>query len=549
MTKNNFKIFQLFDEIDHKTLRHYMGWRYFYYKIKMIIRYPNTFKIFLGLCGALFFMLVVPDTVYALTNENFDGFSDNQWLDNIGSWANVTDNGSARIKTGTGYSGTKFASSSSATYNLNTVSKLNITHASSSYFRFMMKFQKNKEPSAGEQENMVIWSSSDAQIARTAVYNNQYKTGSLWTDTTFINEIDYDWWYEVQVFITCDSASKYWKVKIDENVWSANIGLYSGTSCSGIGAIGFSMSNQAGQWYLMDDLYSGAVAYDALDDYDYVDPNVLQRVWEKNGGYDYIKMNKTQKCFINEACDWNFTYTNEAIELGTGEFFLIPYSAGVLPILQPATIATSSYLLDTRGYTRTGKFIIQNNATTEPTEYCVYYQAVPAGVSSADRFYCGYFLEFNDDDYINELLAEYNCTTICADIATSTDWTGGFWYGLECGARKVGCWALVPSKSSIQKFSNATQQLDSVFPFSVFADIEDIVGGQATTTIGISLDPLFPGDQSAIMLLDDTTIPSKFGWLWTTLYMTMEKIIYFSTLLYFITYFVQKGRVSNEETI
>jgi hypothetical protein len=33
MTNNNFKIFQLFDEIDHKTLRHYMGWRYFYFKI------------------------------------------------------------------------------------------------------------------------------------------------------------------------------------------------------------------------------------------------------------------------------------------------------------------------------------------------------------------------------------------------------------------------------------------------------------------------------------------------------------------------------------
>jgi len=286
------------------------------------------------------------------------------------------------------------------------------------------------------------------------------------------------------------------------------------------------------------------------DNFHYIDPNVIQSIWEKEGGNDYIKMNHVHKCFINEPCDWQFTYTNEALEFGTSSFYLIPYSAGMLPILDPADTATSTVQIDRRGFSRIDHFTVQNNIPITPTEYCVYFQQQDGTITSGDRIYCGYFLEFVEDDFLDDLLAEYNCSTICSDIASSTDWTGGFWYGLECGARKVGCWALVPSKSSVQKFSNATQQLDSVFPFSLVADVQDIFTGYSTSTMGtITLDPMFPGDQSGVVLLSDTTISSKLGSVWTTLYNTMENAMYFLTFCYFVMYFIEIGKGTEDYVI
>jgi len=515
----------------------------------IIIRYHIPLNIILGIVGLCFCMLGVPDTVYGYTGsyftEDFESYADGTNIDNVGEWNNVDSPPTLKTQNDNVYSGTYSASSTSPNTNISYHSKTNI-NASSTYARVMMKFAKNITPGASTYYGGITFNGvgdPTNNIVQIVQKGNKLQTGTVHAENIFIDSIDYDHWYDIDIFVNCTAGT--WKVKVDGGDWSSNIADYGSCVALGVGTMNFTSGNAVGIWYYYDEIYAGPWEYDPIVfTGGYIDPDLEQSLWEKSGGYDYLTMNKTLKCFLDTPCDWDFSYSNEAFG---GTFYLLPYSAGMLPILDPSLTATSSYAVNNRGYLRQGKFTLQSSAETAETEYCVYWQASPTGVSSSDRIYCGYFAEFLLDDAIADLLAQYNCETICSDIATSTDWTGGFWYGLECGARKVACWAFVPSTASVQSFSSVIQKYNDVFPFSIVNETKEILLTSTTTaSANITLDGFFPGDNSSIVVLDNQTISSKLGTVWATIRGTLDYVIYFLCFLYFIQYFLRSKQ--SEET-
>lgn len=68
---------------------------------------------------------------------------------------------------------------------------------------------------------------------------------------------------------------------------------------------------------------------------------------------------------------------------------------------------------------------------------------------------------------------------LCEGVATST-----FYGGVECGTKKVVCWAFTPDKEIIDELSLSFDELKKSFPFSLFFGVTDAItsASNATTT-------------------------------------------------------------------
>lgn len=153
-----------------------------------------------------------------------------------------------------------------------------------------------------------------------------------------------------------------------------------------------------------------------------------------------------------------------------------------------------------------------------------------------------------------EFLSRYDCDTICDSISTSTD--PSYWdnilYGMSCAGRKVTCWALVPDDRIIADFAQAVYEMNNVFPFSIYNQVQDVIINYdtATSTDNPTFDVLFPewtGQNLAIA--SSTMMADTFGSTWTLIYSIMEKVVYISFFIYIILRGLNLARKKEPETV
>lgn len=176
-------------------------------------------------------------------------------------------------------------------------------------------------------------------------------------------------------------------------------------------------------------------------------------------------------------------------------------------------------------------------ATTTPytAEYCIYHEFMDG---ESDTIDCNIQLIWQDEStFLADYFDDFNCSTICSDIATGTD-AFNFKYGVECAFRSTLCWGLIPSDQSLVKFARAVYQIENTFPFSVYTQVQNVIQDidlQATTTPLTMNWTTFGLPYNATTTLASTTaMEDTFGSFWTTIYDIAEKVIYFFGFLYIV---------------
>lgn len=171
--------------------------------------------------------------------------------------------------------------------------------------------------------------------------------------------------------------------------------------------------------------------------------------------------------------------------------------------------------------------------------YCIYDQNPDDEGIGDDVIYQGISLTWQfESTILDDIFEDWDCDTICDDIATGTDWFN-FKYGVECGTRKVLCWGFRPSDESIISFGRSVYTIKNAFPFSVLNQIEDEIKEidltKASTTIPFKPATFGLPSNNEYVLASSTTMSKVFGEAWDDkIYPGMEILVYLLGFLYLV---------------
>jgi len=164
-----------------------------------------------------------------------------------------------------------------------------------------------------------------------------------------------------------------------------------------------------------------------------------------------------------------------------------------------------------------------------------------------EKKYCGiqiYWSEMNLDQALG--IDPYDITTACEDVATSSGSTwDDFRYGIECGFNKSLYWLLHPSTETVVNLVMSFDKLTDEFPLSVYKSLYTNMTSVASSTNEFELS-LFVGSlnttgSTSIVVLNKDKLSSTWSDTWDTIYGFLQVIVYASTAIYFIHYFVSKN--------
>lgn len=223
----------------------------------------------------------------------------------------------------------------------------------------------------------------------------------------------------------------------------------------------------------------------------WVDEDITSGTYDSNFDYD---LNQTfpdyntivsQTCIIGNECNIWFSFN----ELAIGYRMYLTYNASSTIISN----SIASGIVMANEYWQNG---IEVPAVD--TEGTIKYDLLLDAGSFGWNIKTGIAIKWIDSDYWEELIqerfgadVEEYCAedVICADVATSSD----FFYGFNCGARKVLCWALAPTNNSKKYVVNSVTALEESFPFNMIFTflhrsnkiIDDSQATTSTVTLGI----------------------------------------------------------------
>jgi len=256
-----------------------------------------------------------------------------------------------------------------------------------------------------------------------------------------------------------------------------------------------------------------------------------------------ISYPKNLICNITDDNDCQYTIRYGEDLIGW-DFFLIPSAGITFPILDPELYAaTSTALADQLQL----KYSFNMATTTRGTiDYCVYLRELDE-ISANDRIYCDSSISHQSLEGLWEPTAfDSYCADACADLDS-----GDLSYPFSCALREAFCWCFNPSTESMNYLTSSVNALQEDFPMTVVNQAKQRIFGDIGTSsaLSLSIDPLFPGDQSDAIFLTPTTFSEKLGAIWDDYFFpTMEYIMYFLTFLYLIGH-VLKIRYSIHESV
>lgn len=258
----------------------------------------------------------------------------------------------------------------------------------------------------------------------------------------------------------------------------------------------------------------------------------------------HLSYNDYNYCTIDFTCRVWANYNREVIG---DDFYLTPLTSE--GCLTPNNAIDEFQAID--GLLLQDYFNIPATSTIGTQSYCIYHER--QGEDDV-LYYPVYVVWSYENTILDDLFDDYNCETICNDISTSSDsfWDGAR-YGIECGFRKIICWALRPTDESIKDFAVSVYSIKHSFPFSIFYQVEkeikSIDFSQASTTITFNPATFgLPRDEEW-NFLSTSTLSKFFGTvIWDDgIYRGLEIFIYLLGLGYIVFRIFKIAKAHNTE--
>lgn len=264
---------------------------------------------------------------------------------------------------------------------------------------------------------------------------------------------------------------------------------------------------------------------------------------------------------IIDLPDWNGIITietEEILQFDSPKYCTIGYTCRLGVGYNPSAVGGTLYLYDYTGQTvLTSQELydlqLKKDYLNIPTQISI--QSINYKVVlETDATTTAYELEVvwqNEPTFLMDFFAQYNCQTICDDVATSTGIFDEFRYGVECGSRKVACWALVPATSTVIDFGASVESLKTGFPFSVIRQITGLFDNDSyltATTTAITLGNIVPGLNPVIA--STTMMSAAYGTLWDDYIYPLMKYFFYACLVgWLLARFLQITQKSKEQQI
>lgn len=233
------------------------------------------------------------------------------------------------------------------------------------------------------------------------------------------------------------------------------------------------------------------------------------------GFEDYIA-GKSKYCLIDNDCDFEYTYSYEAIDDIIQIWSDTDKNNTPDSLLATSTLRNLSILRD---YYR-----VATSSTIQDQYFCI-------TTDTLLDYKCGYIISWVDDTTFNNLFGEYNIQSACADMDQSASTT--ILYSIECSFRKVGYWLLTPRPKITQSLHNSLQDFQANFPFSVYQDIKKSFTDLTSSSTPALVIPLTWYEGSTLKNVGNVSVSSST--IATTIgQIKYDKIYgYMNTLIYF----------------
>jgi len=249
------------------------------------------------------------------------------------------------------------------------------------------------------------------------------------------------------------------------------------------------------------------------------------------GSYESLDFVSPLYCTVNQTCRVWFGYSYDSIG---ARVYLVNFYEDILPI-------TYRDLADRE--IRKDYINIPEQSTPQTINYYLYYYISDVNASGTDAYYPLKVIWQDESVWLEELLSQYNCATICDNVATTSEgswWdTSTYWdeirYGFECAGRKLGCYLLVPDENTMINFKASINTLNEQFPFSIYKQLENELQGliYTATSSAITLEPLLPGCTNCV-IASSTYMTNTFPDLWPKIYLIFKIIIFLAAVYYLI---------------
>lgn len=464
----------------------------------------KIFSCFLGLCVALFFGL--PVITFAYT-QDFDDYANNTDLATIQTWLGGTVN-NTRYHDSSPNSAIDFTIQHDNFGNLTSMGyQIDVYVATTTSQRLLYNWSDNPGVPTGR---MFVLTSN----ANTLYWGHD----SLSTNLMSLGAFSANEWHTLAIIFDCSTDT--WSIKIDDGSYQSNhFSLESEDDCDYVGHL--SNSTNANIFY---DNYH-TTSYLDNENIDAIDSNPWATV--QVGLADGIQFPLRTTCLKDSDCQLEYNYGYPRIG---DKLFLYNYNSFQAPVINPNTGAIASTTLPNSVLLK-GAFAIDSTVATT-SQYC-FYSMTGLTVGSSDIYGCGIYVDVVEDDYLTDLLNQFECD--CDDIATSTGIFDEFRYGIECGLRKTGCFFLKPNNSSIGFYQGAVTNLTNQFPFSVHRQLKERFETYSASSTAITMAGVFP-DQGGenYIFADPTDIENKWGDTLVTVRNSIGYLLYFLLILYFL---------------
>lgn len=207
--------------------------------------------------------------------------------------------------------------------------------------------------------------------------------------------------------------------------------------------------------------------------------------------------NENGSCFINEPCALRVNYGFDSI----GDIIYLNDYYGdqteTINCLASSTLPNAYFLrvdLDVPMQTVPGK-----------KKYCIYHEKIN------DNFlYCDLTVNWVEDNTV-DYFALYDCENVCEGMATTS-----LFYSIECGLKKIVCWAFMPQKDTLGVVVDSITEIENSFPFNTVFSFLNIANEafstttQPDSTLGIPFVDK-EGELYILPVISSTSMPNAIG--------------------------------------
>lgn len=212
-----------------------------------------------------------------------------------------------------------------------------------------------------------------------------------------------------------------------------------------------------------------------------------------------LAYNRNGTCIVDEPCTLRVNYGFDSIG---DTIYLNDYYGDQTETVDPVASST----LD-GGYFLRVDLELPTQSSPTTLQYCIYHEKID------DNFlYCDISVRWGEDN-TQDYFALYDCANVCDDISTTTS---DFFYGIECGFKKIMCWAFMPQEDTLGTVLDSIEEIEDSFPFNTVFSFLNMVNDTLSTTTEIDNTLGVPvidteGNFYILPIISSTSMPDAIG--------------------------------------